>query len=104
MVFVGECARVREGWLLKEEGKKAERALLYKLPQLLMRRLILRALAAYKAYISCVLPKSCRFWPTCSCYAYESIERYGALKGGLKTLWRIIRCQPFSAGGYDPVK
>lgn len=69
-----------------------------------MKRLILRVLNSYKEYISCILPRSCRFWPSCSCYARESIERYGALKGGLKTLWRIVRCQPFSAGGYDPVK
>ncbi|MDP1853653.1 MAG: membrane protein insertion efficiency factor YidD [Candidatus Omnitrophota bacterium] len=69
-----------------------------------MKRLILWGLAFYKNYISVVLPKSCRFWPSCSCYARESIKRYGALKGGLRALWRIVRCQPFSAGGYDPVK
>ena len=45
----------------------------------------------------------CRFSPTCSQYTLEAIEKYGALKGGLLALWRILRCNPFSHGGYDPV-
>jgi putative membrane protein insertion efficiency factor len=46
----------------------------------------------------------CRFRPTCSEYAVQSIEKYGILKGGLKAAWRILRCNPWSKGGYDPVK
>jgi putative membrane protein insertion efficiency factor len=45
----------------------------------------------------------CRYYPTCSCYAIEAIETHGALKGGLLAAWRVLRCNPFSAGGYDPV-
>lgn len=46
----------------------------------------------------------CRFQPTCSEYTYQAIEKYGVLKGGALGLWRILRCHPFSKGGYDPVK
>ena len=45
----------------------------------------------------------CRFTPTCSEYGYQSIERYGVLRGGFKTAWRIMRCNPWSKGGHDPV-
>lgn len=45
----------------------------------------------------------CRYYPTCSEYGYEAIERYGILKGSLLALWRILRCNPWSAGGSDPV-
>lgn len=46
----------------------------------------------------------CRFVPTCSEYAYEAIEKYGVLKGGFLSVKRLIRCNPFSKGGYDPLK
>jgi hypothetical protein len=46
----------------------------------------------------------CRFQPTCSEYAYQAIKKYGLLKGGLLGIWRILRCNPWSKGGYDPVK
>ncbi len=46
---------------------------------------------------------TCCYIPTCSQYALEAVEKYGAIKGGLLALWRIIRCNPFSKGGYDPV-
>lgn len=46
----------------------------------------------------------CRFHPTCSEYAYQAIEKYGIMKGGLKALWRVMRCNPFSKGGNDPVE
>ncbi len=45
----------------------------------------------------------CRYYPTCSCYAIEAIETHGAVRGGLLALWRVLRCNPMSAGGYDPV-
>ena len=46
----------------------------------------------------------CRYHPTCSEYGYQSIEKFGLVKGGVKTVWRILRCNPFSKGGNDPVK
>ena len=57
----------------------------------------------YRKYISPKTPPSCKFTPTCSQYGLEAIERFGAFKGGFMTLWRILRCNPFSKGGYDPV-
>lgn len=58
----------------------------------------------YQLTISRALPSgSCRFQPTCSHYGFQAIAKYGLLKGGLMTIWRILRCQPFSRGGYDPV-
>ena len=57
----------------------------------------------YQLCISPFTPPSCRFTPTCSQYAIEAIEKYGVLKGGLLAAWRILRCNPFSKGGYDPV-
>lgn len=58
---------------------------------------------AYQRLISPVLPPSCRFMPTCSQYAYEAVSRYGAMRGGLMAVKRILRCHPFHPGGYDPV-
>lgn len=57
----------------------------------------------YQVVLSPILPASCRFLPSCSTYAVEALERYGALKGTALTLRRLARCQPFCAGGYDPV-
>ena len=57
----------------------------------------------YRKNISPNKPPSCKFTPTCSQYGLEAIERFGAFKGGFMTLWRILRCNPFSKGGYDPV-
>ena len=57
----------------------------------------------YRAAISLCRPPCCRFTPTCSQYALEAIEKYGALKGGWLAFRRILRCNPFHKGGYDPV-
>lgn len=46
----------------------------------------------------------CRFTPTCSDYGIQAIEKYGVIKGGLKTIWRVMRCNPFNKGGHDPLK
>lgn len=58
----------------------------------------------YQKLISPALPPSCRFYPTCSRYAYEAIDRYGLLKGGWMAIGRVSRCHPFNPGGYDPVR
>ena len=63
----------------------------------------LRCLRAYKWAVSPIFPPACRYVPSCSEYAMESVERYGAVRGGLMTLWRLLRCHPFAHGGYDPV-
>lgn len=68
-----------------------------------MKRLFLAMIRFYKRNISPHLPEACRFRPTCSEYAMTAIERYGAWKGGWMALWRILRCNPFAKGGYDPV-
>ena len=57
----------------------------------------------YKRWVSPSLPPSCRYVPTCSEYAMEAIERYGALRGGMMAVWRLLRCHPFVKGGLDPV-
>lgn len=68
-----------------------------------MKRLMLAMIRFYRKAISPLTPASCKYIPTCSQYGLEAIERFGALKGGLLTLWRILRCNPWSRGGYDPV-
>ncbi len=67
-----------------------------------MKRLALRLIRAYQRRISPNSPPSCRFYPTCSEYGAQAIEHYGVVRGGAKTAWRIARCNPMSAGGYDP--
>jgi len=57
----------------------------------------------YQQRLSGSLPPACRFQPTCSHYAYDSVERYGAGRGGCMALWRILRCNPLNDGGIDPV-
>ncbi|MGA2260590.1 MAG: membrane protein insertion efficiency factor YidD [Acidobacteriota bacterium] len=68
-----------------------------------MKTFILGLLRAYKRYISILLPPSCRFEPTCSMYMYQAIEKKGVLRGTILGLRRLLRCHPFSAGGFDPV-
>ncbi len=68
-----------------------------------MKKLVLALLRGYKKYISPSLGNNCRFLPTCSEYAMEAVERYGIVKGGLLSIWRILRCNPFGRRGYDPV-
>ncbi len=67
------------------------------------KRLLLWLIRFYQRSISPLHPACCRFTPTCSQYALEAIQRYGALKGGLVALRRILRCNPLCRGGYDPV-
>ncbi|OGU85559.1 MAG: membrane protein insertion efficiency factor YidD, partial [Ignavibacteria bacterium RBG_16_35_7] len=67
-----------------------------------MRKLFILLFRGYKKLISPVLPPSCRFYPTCSEYSIQALEKYGVIKGGAKTIWRILRCNPFNKGGYDP--
>jgi putative membrane protein insertion efficiency factor len=68
-------------------------------------RLVLLALIRlYQITISRGLPEgTCRFYPSCSHYGYQAIYKYGALKGSIMAAWRVLRCNPFNDGGYDPV-
>lgn len=69
-----------------------------------MKRLLLWCIHFYRRQLSPRKRKPCcRYFPTCSAYAVTAIERYGAIKGGGMAAWRVLRCNPFSKGGYDPV-
>ncbi len=57
----------------------------------------------YQKVISPLFPPSCRFYPTCSEYAVQAFSKYGVIKGGAKATWRILRCNPFNKGGFDPL-
>ena len=61
------------------------------------------AIRAYQWIVAPVMPMSCRFWPTCSQYGVDAVRRHGALRGGWLALARIVRCNPWNAGGVDPV-
>jgi putative membrane protein insertion efficiency factor len=69
----------------------------------LVARMLTGAIVAYRRYVSPALPARCRFYPSCSAYAQEALARHGALRGTWLTIWRLLRCQPFHPGGYDPV-
>lgn len=66
-------------------------------------RVLLGLIIVYRRGISPLLPRACRFTPSCSVYASEAITRHGALRGVVLTIRRLARCHPFHAGGYDPV-
>ncbi|MDD2431223.1 MAG: membrane protein insertion efficiency factor YidD [Firmicutes bacterium] len=68
-----------------------------------MKRVLMFLIKGYRLYISPLFPGKCRFSPTCSAYAMEAIEKYGALKGSYMAFKRILKCHPFHPGGYDPV-
>ena len=68
----------------------------------IMKKVLIKIIKFYQRYISRLKGRpSCRFYPTCSQYAVMAIEKYGALRGSLKAIWRILRCNPLSKGGID---
>ncbi|OQA39747.1 MAG: putative membrane protein insertion efficiency factor [Chloroflexi bacterium ADurb.Bin325] len=69
----------------------------------MVKSLFLMLIRFYRRWISPALPPSCRFYPSCSEYTYQAIEKYGALHGGWLGVRRIVRCNPWNPGGYDPV-
>lgn len=68
-----------------------------------MKILALWLIRGYQKTISQALPPSCRFVPSCSEYGYQAISKYGFMKGSVMAVWRILRCNPFNHGGFDPV-
>ena len=68
-----------------------------------MKKLLLKIIRFYQKKISPHTPPACKYYPTCSQYAFEAIENFGVFKGSALALWRFLRCNPFSKGGYDPV-
>jgi putative membrane protein insertion efficiency factor len=69
-----------------------------------IRRAGIALIKVYRRFVSPMLPPSCRFAPSCSLYTLQAIEKYGWLKGGFMGARRVLRCHPFSEGGFDPVK
>ncbi len=67
------------------------------------RRAALAPIRFYQRYVSPGLPRRCKYEPTCSAYAEQAIDRYGILRGLVLAVWRVLRCNPFSHGGFDPV-
>ncbi len=68
-----------------------------------MRTVFLVLIRTYQIVLSPILTPACRFYPTCSQYAYEAVERHGAFRGALMVARRLLRCHPFHPGGFDPV-
>ena len=69
-----------------------------------MKPIVIFVVRAYRLLLSPYLPPSCRYQPTCSQYAEEALDKYGALKGGMIALKRISRCHPWGGSGYDPLR
>ncbi|AHF08352.1 membrane protein insertion efficiency factor YidD [Desulfitobacterium metallireducens] len=68
-----------------------------------MKKILIGIIRFYQKFISPLKPPSCRFYPTCSEYAIQSLRKYGVIKGGWKSIVRISKCHPFHPGGHDPV-
>jgi putative membrane protein insertion efficiency factor len=66
-------------------------------------RIVQAPILAYRRVISPALPRRCKFEPTCSAYAVQALQEFGILRGLVLATWRVLRCNPFSHGGYDPV-
>ena len=69
------------------------------------KKFVVNAICFYRKYLSKLKgAPCCRFTPSCSEYALQAVEKYGVIKGGLKAIWRILKCNPFSRGGYHPLE
>ena len=70
---------------------------------MILKKILIALIKFYRKYLSPMKTTKCPYCPTCSTYGLIAVEKYGAVKGGALALWRILRCNPFSKGGYDPV-
>ena len=70
---------------------------------MILKKILITIIKFYRKYLSPMKTTKCPYCPTCSTYGLIAVEKYGAVKGGALALWRILRCNPFSKGGYDPV-
>ena len=70
----------------------------------LLKKIIILLIRGYQIFISPIMPGKCRFYPTCSTYFVQAVEKYGPCKGSLLGIKRILKCHPFHEGGYDPLK
>ena len=68
-----------------------------------MKKILIFLIRCYQKYLSPLKGTRCPYFPTCSQYGLEAVQKYGAVKGSILAAWRILRCNPFSKGGYDPV-
>ena len=69
-----------------------------------MKAVLVAPIRLYQRFVSPALPRRCKYEPSCSRYAEQAIERYGILRGSVLAAWRLLRCNPWSHGGYDPVE
>lgn len=69
-----------------------------------MKKIVILLVRGYQLFISPLMPAKCRFYPTCSTYFIQAVEKYGALKGSYLGIKRIFKCHPFHPGGYDPLR
>lgn len=69
-----------------------------------MKKIVIGIVKGYQKFISPLFPPTCRFYPTCSSYFIQAVEKYGVIKGSFLGLKRILKCHPFNPGGYDPLK
>ena len=70
----------------------------------LLKKILILLVRGYQIFISPIMPGKCRFYPTCSTYFIQAVEKYGPFKGSLLGIKRILKCHPFHEGGYDPLK
>ena len=70
----------------------------------MMRRIVTAPIVVYQRAISPALPRRCKYEPTCSAYAVQAVREFGILRGLVLAAWRLLRCNPFSHGGFDPVE
>jgi len=68
-----------------------------------MKNFLIKLVRFYQKYISSSRPPRCKYYPTCSAYTIEALEKHGVFRGLFHSIWRILRCNPFSKGGFDPV-